>query len=103
MAAAAIKNLAHGHGQKFLRSNSKASSQPKLIDHEQQEKEKHFIAGFTELTRPLSPHQIAKDPRNKELGVTSRQLTLKDFELLKTIGTGLDTSKALLNDRSAAD
>ena len=88
MAAAAIKNLAHGHGPKLLRSNSKAFGQPKPIDPEEQEKEKNFIERFTENPRPLSPHQISQDPRNKELGCASRQLRVSDFKLLKTIGTG---------------
>ena len=87
MAAAAIKNLAHGHGPKLLRSNSKFG-QPKPIDPEEQEKEKNFIERFTENPRPLSPHQISQDPRNKELGCASRQLRVQDFKLLKTIGTG---------------
>lgn len=88
MAAAAIKNLAHGHSPKLLRSNSKHFGQPKTIDPEEQEKEKNFIERFTENPRPLSPHQISQDPRNKELGCASRQLRVQDFKLLKTIGTG---------------
>lgn len=83
MAAAALGHLgAHrilGH---------KRSSRPAPHDDAQQEREKAFIAEFEECKRPLSPTHIAEDPRNKKLGASSKQLRLKDFDLVKTLGTG---------------
>jgi protein kinase A len=51
--------------------------------------EKDFVAHFAEQTRTLAPEEIAKDPRNKELGHSSRCLSVKDFELIRTLGTGV--------------
>ena len=50
--------------------------------------EKQFIAHFSEQQRPLPPDEIAQDPRNKELGRSSRSLSVHDFELVRTLGTG---------------
>ena len=83
MAAAALSQFgAHrilGH---------KRLSRPAPHDEAQEEREKAFIADFEECKKPLSPKHIAEDPRNKKLGASSKQLRLKDFELVKTLGTG---------------
>ena len=60
----------------------------KPIDEEQKQKEKNFIACFECNGPPLSPSQIAENPRSKEVGAASKQLRVGDFELIKTIGTG---------------
>ena len=60
----------------------------KPIDEEQKQKEKNFIACFECNGPPLSPSQIAENPRSKEVGVASKQIRVGDFELIKTIGTG---------------
>ena len=52
------------------------------------QEEKDFVAHFAEQTQTLPPEEIAKDPRNKELGHSSRCLSVKDFELVRTLGTG---------------
>ena len=83
MAAAALSQFgAHrilGH---------KRLSRPAPHDEAQEEREKAFIADFEECKKPLAPKHIAEDPRNKKLGASSKQLRLKDFELVKTLGTG---------------
>jgi hypothetical protein len=33
--------------------------------------------------------QIGQDPYDKQLGYSSQQLRLEDFELMKTLGTGM--------------
>jgi hypothetical protein len=52
--------------------------------------ERAFIAGFSERqhAHPLPPDEVQQDPRNKELGRSSRALTVKDFDLMRTLGTG---------------
>ncbi len=49
--------------------------------------EKSFVAHFSRDPRPLSPSRIAES--NKKLGATSKELRLEDFQLLKTLGTGM--------------
>lgn len=50
--------------------------------------EKQFVAQFSEQQAVLPPDQIQRDPRNKELGGSSKALSLRDFELVRTLGTG---------------
>lgn len=83
MAAAALSHLG---AHRILGNKRLGRSAPH--DDAQQEREKAFIAEFEECKRPLSPKHIAEDPRNKKLGASSKQLRLKDFELVKTLGTG---------------
>lgn len=83
MAAAALSHLG---AHRILGNKRLGRSAPH--DDAQQEREKAFIAEFEECKRPLSPKHIAEDPRNKKLGASSKQLRLKDFDLVKTLGTG---------------
>ena len=59
------------------------------IDPAECQKEKDFVSDFSAVERPISPAHIAEDPRNKQLGVQSQNLRVQDFELIKTLGTGL--------------
>lgn len=52
------------------------------------EQEKQFIADFAEEQHPLPPDEIQQNPRNRELGGSSRGLSVQDFELVRTLGTG---------------
>jgi hypothetical protein len=52
------------------------------------EQEKQFIAEFAEQQHPLPPEEVQQDPRNKELGKSSKALSVDDFELVRTLGTG---------------
>jgi protein kinase A len=61
------------------------------------EQEKHFIAQYSELQRVLPPDQIQGDQRNKALGSSSKGLTLRDFELVRTLGTGVFSSLSRLD------
>lgn len=89
MATAKFKSHFHApHGHKLFRSNSSNLANEKPIDEEQKQKEKNFIACFECNASPLSPSQIAENPRNKEVGAASKQLRVGDFDLIKTIGTG---------------
>ncbi len=94
MATAKFKSHFHTpHGHKLFRTNSSNLVNEKPIDEEQKQKEKNFIACFECNGPPLSPSQIAENPRSKEVGAASKQLRVGDFELIKTIGTGTITMK----------
>ncbi|KAL2043949.1 hypothetical protein N7G274_003469 [Stereocaulon virgatum] len=89
MATAKFKSHFHApHGHHLFRSNSANLLNEKPIDEEQKQKEKDFIACYECNGPSLSPSEIAENPRNKEVGVASKQLRVGDFELIKTIGTG---------------
>ncbi|KAL2062392.1 hypothetical protein VTL71DRAFT_6658 [Oculimacula yallundae] len=64
----------------------KSKSEP--CSEEDHEKEKAFVAQFAERTNTLPPEEVQQDPRNKDLGRKSRGLTVHDFELVRTLGTG---------------
>jgi protein kinase A len=86
MAAAVLHHhsLSHESAQEMEQKKHEMAT-PQLI-----EEEKQFIANFQEnrLEHPLPPEEIEKDPRNKQLGRSSRGLRVTDFELVRTLGTG---------------
>ena len=93
MATAKFKSHFHApHGHKLFRANSSNNFPEKPIDEEQKQKEKDFISCYECNGPPLSPTQIAENPRTKEVGLASKQLKVGDFDLIKTIGTGNATS-----------
>ena len=59
------------------------------MSSEQREHEKQFIAHYSDQQHSLEPDEIAQDPRNKELGASSKGLSVRDFELVRTLGTGM--------------
>lgn len=50
--------------------------------------ERQFVAHFSQEQHVLPPDEIQQNPRNKELGASSRTLSVRDFELVRTLGTG---------------
>ncbi|TVY33876.1 cAMP-dependent protein kinase catalytic subunit [Lachnellula subtilissima] len=52
------------------------------------QQDKDFIAHFAASQHTLPPEEIQLDPRNKELGRSSKGLCVRDFELVRTLGTG---------------
>lgn len=50
--------------------------------------ERQFVAHFSQEQHILPPEEIQQNPRNKELGGTSRSLSARDFDLIRTLGTG---------------
>ncbi|MCJ1349231.1 hypothetical protein MMC31_007467, partial [Peltigera leucophlebia] len=91
MAAATIKHGAHrifgGHHRSLAKSDP--------VDVEQREKEKQVITDFLDQ-RDGNGGGVGESRTSLErvgtldqrLGLSSRQLGIKDFKLLKTIGTG---------------
>ncbi|KAL4872495.1 hypothetical protein BDV12DRAFT_162340 [Aspergillus spectabilis] len=57
--------------------------------NEVHDREKRMVASFRSPTqRHLNPFVITDRPEEKQLGISARQLTVRDFVLLKTLGTG---------------
>ena len=85
---------AQGHRQ-YLRSRSNPTQSLRSASHphpsRQHEKEvvlQHVEA--VENKEVLPPEEISKDPEIKQLGSSSSHLKVSDFELMRTLGTGMD-------------
>ncbi|KAI9676127.1 MAG: serine/threonine protein kinase, AGC [Caeruleum heppii] len=79
----------------------KKSDKPDISSHEPQnlqdypdergesgEAARDQLAQLSSESRLLPPTEIDQDPAEKQLGKSSRNLQLSDFELLRTLGTG---------------
>jgi len=97
MATAVVhKLLHHDHSNREsspqpnqLLSPAQNDQDPAAMDPARDE-EKRMLAQWEEVKRPLSPAQIT-DANQKMVGHSSRVLRQEDFELVKTLGTGMDT------------
>ncbi|KAI9649369.1 cytochrome c oxidase subunit 1 [Ciborinia camelliae] len=49
--------------------------------------ERQFVAHFSKEQHILSPEKIQHDAKNKQLGASLRSLSVRDFELVRTLGT----------------
>lgn len=98
MAAATIKHSAH---KLFGSHSSSVKSEP--VDVEQREKEKQFITDFLNQQDFDAPPLNRVGTQEKRLGCASRQLSIKDFKLQKTIGTGQYAFENLREGRMAKD
>ena len=85
--AAAFKHLkaqAHAHP---IHGNKKSSKLPP-VNEEQRDKEKRFILDYDSHTQSAEPNQNNSDTKRTQLGASSKQLRIQDFELVSTLGTG---------------
>ena len=85
--AAAFKDLkarAHAHSIHGSKRNSKLAP----INEELRDKEKRFILDHESHCRSAHPDQNDSDINRTQLGTSSKQLRVQDFELVKTLGTG---------------
>ncbi|KZF22983.1 Pkinase-domain-containing protein [Xylona heveae TC161] len=55
---------------------------------QEEEREKDFVVRSSEHSKPLAPEEVAENPEKKEVGKSSKELKLDNFELIKTLGTG---------------
>lgn len=83
MAAASIKHSAH----KLFGSHS-SSIKPEPINAEERDEEKKFITDFLNQHDFDAPPPNRASTQDRKLGRASHQLSIKDFKLQKTIGTG---------------
>lgn len=88
--AAGLLHHHHGHGHNGGGGGGGSSTSPAVTSPNPStaEQEKHFVAQFSELSRVLPPDEIQQNPRNKELGGSSKGLSVRDFDLVRTLGTG---------------
>ncbi|KAG9234105.1 camp-dependent protein kinase A [Amylocarpus encephaloides] len=91
MATTALQKTTHPH----LHSHSDSSSASTPSSSSQNNntmasalQEKEFVAQFAEPHTPLPPQEIQTRQRSQDLGHSSRNLSVKDFELVRTLGTG---------------
>ena len=70
--------------------------QPSDKAEEEETREREFVAHYKDHGQVLSEAQIAQDPRDKELGKTSSTLRCDDFELIKTLGTGMRSTPEIV-------
>jgi hypothetical protein len=71
-------------------SHPRSASHPTSPGNTRQD-EKDFVAHYEERQQIVSPERIEHDSANKKLGFSSRKLRVADFELMKTLGTGIST------------
>lgn len=79
----------------FFRVKTKESQ----ADIAQREEEKEFISAFEEDDTIVSPDKLASDPRVQKLGGSSQKLRIEDFQLVKTLGTGMSMDLKAVLDR----
>lgn len=84
---------AQGHRQ-FLRSRSNPQTSTRSASHphsssRQYEKDAILKHADSKNKEVLSPDQITQDPEHKKLGLSSDHLKVTDFELMRTLGTGM--------------
>lgn len=87
-----IKKMAAGllhHHHSSHHASPSSSSHTSLVTPESIKQERQFVARFCEQKCVLPPDEIQQNPRNKELGGSSKGLTVRDFELVRTLGTGV--------------
>jgi hypothetical protein len=63
------------------------------------QQEKDFVAHFSDQQHVLPPDEVLQDPRNMDLGHSSKSLSVRDFELVRTLGTGACLLAACLHSR----
>ena len=80
-----------GSGQ--LSRETKDGRPPEDLNSEER-KERDSIAQSNTTARILPPQEIAQDPQNKALGKSSSALRIQDFDLVKTLGTGMPDNRA---------
>lgn len=86
MATETVENQTHNpvHDKE---SGAPADVKAAATVHEQ---EKELVASVRPAhERSLNPFVVTERPEDKHLGLSSRTLKLDDFELIKTLGTGM--------------
>jgi hypothetical protein len=85
MASGTADLSTHSGMQGSSASTNMSSRSPEEIH----EREKQTVSSVRPPTqRQLNPFVITERPEEKQLGFSARQLSVRDFVLLKTLGTG---------------
>lgn len=103
MATAKLKQHLHSHHgpHRLFRTNSSNLSEPPINEAERQ-KERDFICCYECNSGSLSASEISAPPSSKEVGTACKNLRVGDFDLLKTIGTGIFTPSRKEEENSFA-
>ena len=98
--AAGLLHHHHHNGPSHHASPTSSSPTSSIVTPETIRQEKQFVAQFSSEQSVLPPDEIQQDPRNKELGGSSKGLSVRDFELVRTLGTGAFRAIPSLSRRS---
>ena len=82
---------AQGHRQ-YLRTSNPNNARRASHPHPSRQYEKDAVLNQADAAKTkdvLSPEEISKDPETKQLGRSSRHLKVTDFDLMRTLGTGM--------------
>jgi len=82
---------AQGHRQ-YLRSSNPNNARSASHPHPSRQYEKDVVTKQADASKSkevLSPEEISKHPDEKQVGRSSRSLKVTDFELMRTLGTGM--------------
>lgn len=83
---------AQGHRQSYLRSSNPNTSRSASHPHPSRQYEKDPVHKQTDASKSkdvLSPDDISKPPEEKQVGRSSKHLKVTDFDLMRTLGTGM--------------
>lgn len=92
---------AHNHRQLLSPASPRSSSNPHPTRQGSnppptKQEEKNFVIANYDIAvgqDALPAEEIAQGPHDKQLGFSSQHLRIEDFELLKTLGTGVLRSR----------
>lgn len=99
MAAAAMHHLVPHSMRSSHNGESHHHYHPEKMT--QREQEKQHLANWEAERQPLEPDVVAQDPAKKRVGHSSRFLRCEDFELIKTLGTGMRNACSPRGDANA--
>ena len=87
--------MATGTFKQTIPSEAHASTSPReplnMRTHDFHEREKKLVQAFRHPPRALNPFLITERHDEKQLCISSKNLHVNDFTLLKTLGTGKGT------------
>lgn len=83
---------AQGHRQSYLRSSNPNNARSASHPHPSRQYEKDLVLKHADVSKSkdvLSPEEISHSPEDKQVGRSSKQLKVTDFDLMRTLGTGM--------------
>jgi hypothetical protein len=85
---ASMAALLHNVQDHIPGASANPSSSNSMASGQTTEQEKDFVGQFADQQHPLHPEEVQQAPRNKELLQSPSGLSVHDFELVRTLGTG---------------
>lgn len=100
MAATLAQHSVGSEGLPYSREMSTPGVQDRTLSSQA---DKEQIAHFGDAQRALTPHEVDQTPESKHLGESSKTLSVNDFDLVRTLGTGLFNGHSLQEAPMAND